>query len=751
MSKRDRAGADLDRDSPAPSDNPSGGDPSTAAARAWVRATVGDTPPPRKRSNPGPRPLEHLAVHLPPSPLVPRHHHHTHFQQPQQQQPQYFFAPPTDAAMAGMGSTPPATMETSSMAVGAPHLILSVPLPPSSLSADGCSGGGIGGGGGALYFPPPGAPSPGIVGSPPYPHLLPQYQQQQQQHPQFAQFQQQPQYHHGMVDSLAHSTEQLSMRSRGSSQSNGVAPFLGQHVPSPAELHGALARLDAGQRPNASASTSGSVADSFDMGTEIGGQTTPTHEHVPKRRPRATKEQLEILEDAFLKWSAPPTTLRDDLAARVGMTPRSVQIWFQNKRAKVKLAQRKAQAEVVASSGSGQQDPGVASTHAAPSDGTQEQQQQQQRLGGKSHSSSSPSPPRDQPTTSSSRLPMTIMVPVDYSEAQQQHQQHHHHQSGTELGPADYPLPLSAATTAPPTPVPTFGGDRSAAASNAANAVYGHSDFSAASSAAAMDLLGFFTLTTDSLLIGTWRRISMDRSRTLVCAYSLHNRYFRWTVTDGQHTFRMEVPFSTVRTMVLQRVPEPPQDSSAMRPISPTTAEMSAVPMSAIMLRNQARPPAELTLTLSQAPAYWMELANTTTGVREWTRCHDFTENRQADLHLTHKLRGDCDAMRNQVQQILLADVGLRSIGYISADLFPPPPTGPAFPAEGTPMAMTPVDALFSPVSPYMHRPPQEPMSLIYAEMLSPTTVVPPATSSAGYSPMQSPTGAFMVPPRLWP
>ncbi|KAI5173130.1 hypothetical protein NEFER03_2099 [Nematocida sp. LUAm3] len=57
--------------------------------------------------------------------------------------------------------------------------------------------------------------------------------------------------------------------------------------------------------------------------------------HV-KPRKRTSKEQLELLEQTFQTNIKPDASLRKALADKLGMTPRSVQVWFQNKRAKVK-------------------------------------------------------------------------------------------------------------------------------------------------------------------------------------------------------------------------------------------------------------------------------------------------------------------------------------------------------------------------------------------------------------------------------
>jgi hypothetical protein len=56
----------------------------------------------------------------------------------------------------------------------------------------------------------------------------------------------------------------------------------------------------------------------------------------PKKRQRTTPEQLEVLEKVYEKEKLPGSDLRKELAQKLKMTPRRVQVWFQNKRAKEK-------------------------------------------------------------------------------------------------------------------------------------------------------------------------------------------------------------------------------------------------------------------------------------------------------------------------------------------------------------------------------------------------------------------------------
>ncbi|KAJ2787711.1 hypothetical protein GGI15_000482 [Coemansia interrupta] len=68
------------------------------------------------------------------------------------------------------------------------------------------------------------------------------------------------------------------------------------------------------------------------------GESSMHHYHprssppIKGKRKRASPQQLEILNKVFSSTSFPPTDMRNSLARELGMTPRTVQIWFQNKR-----------------------------------------------------------------------------------------------------------------------------------------------------------------------------------------------------------------------------------------------------------------------------------------------------------------------------------------------------------------------------------------------------------------------------------
>jgi len=60
----------------------------------------------------------------------------------------------------------------------------------------------------------------------------------------------------------------------------------------------------------------------------------------PKKRTRTTPEQVEILAKAFEKNSLPTPKQRKVIAEQTGMSTRAIQVWFQNKRAKLRTKQK---------------------------------------------------------------------------------------------------------------------------------------------------------------------------------------------------------------------------------------------------------------------------------------------------------------------------------------------------------------------------------------------------------------------------
>ncbi|CDO72530.1 hypothetical protein BN946_scf184983.g13 [Trametes cinnabarina] len=70
----------------------------------------------------------------------------------------------------------------------------------------------------------------------------------------------------------------------------------------------------------------------------------PQPEPVKKKRKRADAEQLKVLNETYNRTAFPSTEERVELAKKLGMSARSVQIWFQNKRQAMRQSSRQAAA-----------------------------------------------------------------------------------------------------------------------------------------------------------------------------------------------------------------------------------------------------------------------------------------------------------------------------------------------------------------------------------------------------------------------
>ncbi|TFY60540.1 hypothetical protein EVG20_g7381 [Dentipellis fragilis] len=74
---------------------------------------------------------------------------------------------------------------------------------------------------------------------------------------------------------------------------------------------------------------------------------------IKKKRKRADAHQLAILNDTYNRTAFPSTEERAELARKLDMTARSVQIWFQNKRQSMRQGGRQATAATTSSGSSG--------------------------------------------------------------------------------------------------------------------------------------------------------------------------------------------------------------------------------------------------------------------------------------------------------------------------------------------------------------------------------------------------------------
>ncbi|KIH92831.1 hypothetical protein SPBR_02439 [Sporothrix brasiliensis 5110] len=93
------------------------------------------------------------------------------------------------------------------------------------------------------------------------------------------------------------------------------------------------------QTPSPSASATSQSASSSKRPAR---KSTLTQQQKNQKRQRATQDQLTTLELEFNKNPTPNAETRNAIAEQINMTERSVQIWFQNRRAKIKLLAKKS-------------------------------------------------------------------------------------------------------------------------------------------------------------------------------------------------------------------------------------------------------------------------------------------------------------------------------------------------------------------------------------------------------------------------
>ncbi|MCD7450044.1 hypothetical protein HAX54_003100 [Datura stramonium] len=76
-----------------------------------------------------------------------------------------------------------------------------------------------------------------------------------------------------------------------------------------------------------------------DDDNEYGGGT--------RKKLRLTKEQSDVLEDSFKQHTTLNSKQKRDLARRLSLRPRQVEVWFQNRRARTKLKQTEVDCEIL--------------------------------------------------------------------------------------------------------------------------------------------------------------------------------------------------------------------------------------------------------------------------------------------------------------------------------------------------------------------------------------------------------------------
>ncbi|KAI8082973.1 uncharacterized protein BX664DRAFT_339531 [Halteromyces radiatus] len=82
------------------------------------------------------------------------------------------------------------------------------------------------------------------------------------------------------------------------------------------------------------------VDDDDDQSSIMTTSSNNSQQRIKAKRRRANAKQLSILNQVFDRTFFPSTQMRAELGRQLGMSPRTVQIWFQNKRQAMRTRER---------------------------------------------------------------------------------------------------------------------------------------------------------------------------------------------------------------------------------------------------------------------------------------------------------------------------------------------------------------------------------------------------------------------------
>ncbi|KAI8337701.1 homeobox domain-containing protein [Chlamydoabsidia padenii] len=388
-----------------------------------------------------------------------------------------------------------------------------------------------------------------------------------------------------------------------------------------------------------------------------------------KKRTRVTPTQLSILEDTFSVSATPDSKLRKHLAQKLQMPERSIQIWFQNRRAKVKLIQRRSlireeqemvRAKIYAEA--------AAAAAAAAASGTLLTPASASSLSSSSHYWHGPPPPPPPP-------PSALIHGYQYPITRFPIQQSWITDLTPPPPPPPPPLPLaqfyqfdhsstlssSYAITGTPTEDPTesfYHSNLSPSPTPNPSEINTFNDNIFIDDNSNMTTIGDLTsspnnLTTgtinvNTVTIGTWHRMKISH-QDLLCYFNSSTRTFEWYIRDSNYHFKMVISFDHVNSMGITII-----DNGIF---------------------------AQMDLVLNEPPLFYMEIMDDST----WIQCSDFTEEMQATCHLHHTLRG----LASDLKQDL---VGMASMDPHLCHIIRFPPVPPQPINNDLPEGMTTLD-----------------------------------------------------------
>ncbi|KAF9911285.1 hypothetical protein EC991_004183 [Linnemannia zychae] len=387
-----------------------------------------------------------------------------------------------------------------------------------------------------------------------------------------------------------------------------------------------------------------------------------------KKRTRASAEQLAILEDTFLTNQSPNSKVREVLAKKVKMSERSIQIWFQNRRAKVKQAQKRTElvqqeamkAQYLSNCAAAGIPPQPLYAFNTPVAGGVKPFP----MGGHLHPAALARAPLaransyDAARSSAvqARMAQTglgINVPGAGGPGLWNGQPPFGIQQPGHPGFAFRPNvpqamgaaargvkrsfdgvngPLSAGAVPKPLHFPgAVGADGLPEGIASPDMMFAAGMVPTASQIPTMP-----TFNCDNLAIGTWRRMSTSNT-DLSCFYCPSTRIMTWQIIDHAARFKMTFPLSSISRIEYYEV-------------DPMYSQVD--------------------FDLIEIPQFFMETVSEDQQ-RDWKKCSDFTEAKQATLVMRHTIHGLSSALKMQVMSLTIAYPPLQAITQYRETHFP--------------------------------------------------------------------------------
>ncbi|KAK4514535.1 uncharacterized protein ATC70_002133 [Mucor velutinosus] len=342
-----------------------------------------------------------------------------------------------------------------------------------------------------------------------------------------------------------------------------------------------------------------------------------------KKRTRVTPSQLSVLEETFNVSATPDSKMRKQLAFKLQMPERSIQIWFQNRRAKVKMLQRRVLLRQEQEAARARLCAEATSQHGYPYWYSHLPNRQQKlpihRAWSTDMVPNSAYPPPPPPP------PLSQMF---------QHQQHYDHppsisvtgpSATSELEEDIYSLTVS------PSPTP-----QSFISNNSGLPKRMESEPLTSTSFMSQNTTGLITAT--AVTVGSWHRMKISQ-QDLMCYYKLNERAFSWHIRDSNYHFKMMISFDNIASIELNVLDD----------------HISA----------------QIDMDLVEAPIFFMENNSS------WVQCSDFTEGMQASVVLRHTVRGLAADLRQELLAIAGMDERLCQLTRFptAVDMMMPPPS----------------------------------------------------------------------------